>query len=206
MCWLLPSCTVHVSRSWWYRINHCKVPGCLANRQVRESVWFVFRQASLETSLFNFRDKVICARILFHAFSRSFKPLCFVSCWFPASGSVSGRERREQSEVTTRRCKLVWSVGVLCFNVSVGRPSKVMVSSLLQRRFSRRCRWRHLSTHRIQMVSPFYSFVWLSVRYSRWVSGCLGGSFLCCSTVILKPPTTTFKAWFSHFCGNYIIL
>lgn len=174
MCWLLPSRPVHVSWSWWYRINHSKVPGCLPDRQVWESVWFVFRQASLETSLFNFRNKVICARKLFHVFLRSFKPLCFVSCWFPAKGICVWTEQWEQPEVTTHQCKLVWSVGVLCFNVSVGCPSKVMVSSRLQRRFSRHCRCRHLSTHRIQMVPRFLQ---LHVTFcalqplSVWVSG-----------------------------------
>lgn len=151
MCWLLPSCPVHVSWSWWYRINHSKVLGCLPNRQVWESSF----SGKHKHYFLTLETRLSVLEYFSMPSSRIFKPLCFVSCWFPASGFVSGTEQWEQPEVTTHQCKLVWSVGVLCFNVSVGCSSKVMVSSRLQRIFSRHCRCRHLSTHRIQMVPQF---------------------------------------------------
>lgn len=134
-------------------------------------------------SLFNLRNRLILS-----AFLRVSKPLCFAACRFPASGFASGTEQWERPEVAARQCKLVWSAGVLCFNVSAGRPSKVMVSSLLQRGFSRRCRCGHLSTPRIQMVPRFLQ---LRVTFcalqplSVWEEG----FSIVKLTVILKLPT-----------------
>lgn len=157
MCWLLPSCPVRVSWSWWCRINHSEVLGCLPDRQVWESAWFVF--CARTPSLPSWESSSL-----------------FVS--FPV-GSLRADSRLGQNSENSRRSPHVganyfgqWVFRVLMCLWDV--PPKVMVSSLLQRRFSRRCRCRHLSTHRIQMVPHFLRLrvTFCALRpLSVWVSG-----------------------------------